>query len=189
VVDEACAGLNGIELGEKKLVCQRANIGAKPHPNPDLGGLLGPDLLKMAGLGNLSAAAQGLPNIPGLQGLGAAGLHLQSAGVLAVPPTRIVVFQNIVRPEEVRQDQEYKDIIEDITQECTRFGTVKSVVIPRPRDPGVPVAGLGKVFVEFGAVGEAQQAESELRGRKFSGRVLLSRFFKESDFLQQNFDN
>ena len=38
--------------------------------------------------------------------------------------------------------------MEDVKEECSKFGTVKSVEIPRPR-AGQDVTGVGKVFVEF----------------------------------------
>lgn len=37
------------------------------------------------------------------------------------------------------------DILEDIREECTKYGTVKSVEIPRPIE-GVDVPGCGKVI-------------------------------------------
>ncbi len=38
------------------------------------------------------------------------------------------------------------DILEDIKEECTKYGIVKSVEIPRPIE-GVEVPGVGKVLI------------------------------------------
>ena len=51
---------------------------------------------------------------------------------------------NMVTPDELKDEDEYEDILEDIREECNRYGVVKSVEIPRPIE-GVDVPGLGKV--------------------------------------------
>lgn len=43
---------------------------------------------------------------------------------------------------------QYLDIMEDVKEECSKFGGVKSIEIPRPR-AGQEVTGVGKVYVEF----------------------------------------
>ena len=45
---------------------------------------------------------------------------------------------------ELKDDEEYEDILEDIREECTKYGYVRSIEIPRPID-GVDVPGVGKV--------------------------------------------
>ena len=88
--------------------------------------------------------------------------------------------------------EEYEDILEDIREECGKFGEVKSIEIPRPV-PGVEVpgtsleawillvqhlvrAGCGKVFIEFANSSDCQAAQLSLTGRKFSNRVVVTRF-------------
>jgi len=50
----------------------------------------------------------------------------------------------MVTPEELRDEEEYEDILEDIKEECNKYGVVRSVEIPRPIE-GVDVPGCGKV--------------------------------------------
>ena len=38
--------------------------------------------------------------------------------------------------------------MEDVKEECSKFGPVKSLEIPRPR-AGQDVSGVGKIYVEF----------------------------------------
>lgn len=45
------------------------------------------------------------------------------------------------------EEEEYEDILEDIKEECNKYGVVRSVEIPRPIE-GVDVPGCGKVSVE-----------------------------------------
>ena len=49
---------------------------------------------------------------------------------------------------QVTIDEEYNDILEDIKDECSKFGTIKTVVIPRP-EYGKIIPGVGKIFIEY----------------------------------------
>ena len=61
-------------------------------------------------------------------------------------PTEVLCLLNMVVEEELVDEEEYEDILEDIREECGKFGEVKSIEIPRPV-PGVEVPGksAGKV--------------------------------------------
>lgn len=52
----------------------------------------------------------------------------------------------MVTPEELMEEEEYEDILEDIKEECNKYGVVRSVEIPRPIE-GVDVPGCGKVIL------------------------------------------
>lgn len=52
-----------------------------------------------------------------------------------------------VTPEELKDEEEYEDILEDIKEECNKYGVVRSIEIPRPID-GVEVPGCGKVIIQ-----------------------------------------
>jgi hypothetical protein len=60
---------------------------------------------------------------------------------VGVSATRVIVLTNMVTADELSDDAEYEDIVADVREECARFGTVNSVVIPRDGP------GLGKVSV------------------------------------------
>ena len=113
ITDQAIAGLNGMQLGDKKLIVQRASVGAK----------------NVVGMNMLPASVQ----IPGMQGMSGPGL-----------PTEVLCLLNMVTEEELRDEEEYEDILEDIREECSKYGDVRSLEIPRPL-PGVDVPGVGKV--------------------------------------------
>lgn len=72
--------------------------------------------------------------VPGLQ-------RLQNSGM----PTEVLCLLNMVMPEELVDDEDYEEILEDIREECCKYGTVRSIEIPRPVD-GVEVPGCGKVM-------------------------------------------
>lgn len=71
--------------------------------------------------------------VPGLQ-------RLQNSGI----PTEVLCLLNMVMPEELVDDEDYEEILEDIREECCKYGSVRSIEIPRPVD-GVEVPGCGKV--------------------------------------------
>jgi splicing factor U2AF subunit len=51
---------------------------------------------------------------------------------------------NMVAVEELVDEEEYEEIVEDVRDECSKYGQVKSIEIPRPVD-GLEVPGTGKV--------------------------------------------
>lgn len=102
-----------MQLGDKKLIVQRASVGAKNT--------------------NMNQVAPVQIQVPGLSLVGTSG-----------PPTEVLCLLNMVTPDELREEDEYEDILEDIKEECNKYGVVRSVEIPRPIE-GVDVPGLGKV--------------------------------------------
>ncbi|XP_017053716.1 splicing factor U2AF 50 kDa subunit [Drosophila ficusphila] len=97
--------------------------------------------------------------------------------------TEVLCLLNMVLPEELLDDEEYEDILSDIKQECTKYGEVRSIKIPRPIGKS-PQRGCGKVFVQFESVEECQKALKALSGRKFSGRIVMTSFYDPEKYLQ-----
>jgi len=153
MTDQAIAGLNGMQLGDKKLIVQRASVGAK----------------------NTTVIPSVQIQVPGLSLVGASG-----------PATEVLCLLNMVTPDELKDEEEYEDILEDIKDECNKYGVVRSIEIPRPID-GVEVPGCGKVFVEFNSVLDCQKAQQTLTGRKFSNRVVVTSYFDPDKYHRREF--
>lgn len=177
ITEQAILGLNGFEIGDKKLTVQRASVGARS------GGSAGP-VPNLAGL-NPAAAAALLPPV-----------QIQVPGLPSITPsstprvlTEVLCLMNMVEPNELKDDEEYKEILEDIEGECTKYGTVRSIEIPRPckSGDGEPVPGLGKVFVEFDSATEAQRAQLNLAGRRFANRVVVTSYFDRDRYRNKEF--
>lgn len=118
VTDIACEGLNQLELGDKRLVVQRASVGS-------------------------NKAAMSSQTTTGLASVAAALPNLISKA--PAQPSTVVQLLNMVSPEELLDDEEYEDILEDVKSECRKFGTIVDIVIPRPT-PEVPHSpAIGKV--------------------------------------------
>jgi len=155
ITDQAVAGLNGMRLGDKKLIVQRASVGAK----------------NMAAMNVAPVQIQ----VPGMEGVTGPG-----------QPTEVLCLLNMVQADEFQDEEEYEDIVEDIREECSKYGAVKSIEIPRPV-PGVDVPGLGKVFIEFLGIPECQKAQHSLTGRKFSNRVVVTSYFDPDKYHRREF--
>ncbi|KAK1878338.1 Splicing factor U2AF 65 kDa subunit [Dissostichus eleginoides] len=155
--DQAVAGLNGMQLGDKKLIVQRASVGAK-NANPT-SIIENPVTLQ----------------VPGLQ-------RLQNSGL----PTEVLCLLNMVMPEELVDDEDYEEILEDIREECCKYGSVRSIEIPRPVD-GVEVPGCGKIFVEYVSAADCQKAMQALTGRKFANRVVVTKYYNPDQYHRHEF--
>ncbi|XP_026400529.1 splicing factor U2af large subunit B-like [Papaver somniferum] len=59
--------------------------------------------------------------------------------------TKVVCLTEVVTADELKDDEEYEDILEDMRVEGGKFGTLMNIVIPRPQPNGEPSLGLGKV--------------------------------------------
>ncbi|KIK12549.1 hypothetical protein PISMIDRAFT_434333 [Pisolithus microcarpus 441] len=162
--------LNGMELGDRYLVVQRASVGAKP----------------------------GMPNLPYDQ-FPEIPRPIMPAGENSTADARILLMLNMVVPEDLMDDQEYGDIYEDVKDECSKYGVVEDLRIPRPvkKDKMKPppgelgfqtaldaqradeAAGVGRVYVKFTRADEAQAGLKALAGRSFAGRSIIATVLNE----------
>jgi splicing factor U2AF 65 kDa subunit len=101
ITDQAIAGLNGMQLGDKKLIVQRASVGAK---NSTTVGQVAPVQIQVPGLSIVTSG----------------------------PATEVLCLLNMITPDELKDEEEYEDILEDIKEECNKYGVVRSIEIPRP---------------------------------------------------------
>jgi splicing factor U2AF subunit len=77
--------------------------------------------------------------------------------------------------------------VEDVKEECERFGTVVEVRIPRPTPDNADVPGIGKIFVRFANETECTVALRALAGRRFAERTVLTAYVSEEDYTNQNY--
>ncbi|KAF1975179.1 hypothetical protein BU23DRAFT_552594 [Bimuria novae-zelandiae CBS 107.79] len=95
--------------------------------------------------------------------------------------SRVVCLMNMVTPDELLNDEEYEEIKEDIQEECSKYGTILEIKVPRPA--GVrSSAGVGKIYIKYEDPEKAQTAIKSLAGRQFSRRTVLATEFSEESF-------
>ncbi|XWS42032.1 hypothetical protein CRYUN_Cryun17cG0133900 [Craigia yunnanensis] len=161
VTDIACAALNGIKMGDKTLTVRRANQGTT-QPKPEQESIL--------------QHAQ--------QQIALQRLILQPQGV----PTKVVCLTQALSEDDLRDDEEYEDIVEDMKQEGGKHGALVNVVIPRPNSNGEPLPGVGKVFLEYSDIEGSQKAQAAMNGRKFGENQVIAVFYPENKFSQEEYD-
>ncbi|PWN31986.1 uncharacterized protein FA14DRAFT_127050 [Meira miltonrushii] len=181
ITDLAIQGLNDMELGDKKLLVQRASVG---------GTSTGQRTITGANAAPLMTGANGI-------GAGVASENLAGAG----EPTKAMVLLNCVTAEELVDAQEYQEIVEDMRDECSRYGRVVDMRIPRPEaaskgsaaqswkqikreeeESSTEREGVGKVYVLFDDTQACQNALQAIAGRQFAGRTVIAAFISEDSF-------
>lgn len=170
VTDVAIQSLNQMELGDRYLVVQRASVGAKP----DMPGMI-PNL-----------PYDQFPEIP---------RPIMPAGAEATD-ARILLMLNMVTAEDLVDDNEYGDLYEDVKEECSTFGEVEDLRIPRPAKKDKAkwgetqlsaaeaqrmdeAAGVGRVYVKYKTAEASNKALNSLAGRSFAGRSIIATLLSE----------
>jgi len=177
VTDRACVSLNGMKLGEKTLLVQRAVVGAKNLPVQ-----MAPNVVRP--LTNPIATNLLTLTIP-IQTI----FNSLTAGSGTLDPTRVLLLLNCVSAEDLLTDNDYYEILEDITEEASKFGKVVSVFIPRPSpDPMTITQGVGKVFIEYVTADHSQTAQQSLAGRKFNKRTVITTYYPEDLYTQGKYE-
>lgn len=152
--DPAIAGLNGMQLLDKQLTLRRASPKGTEHP---------------------------ASNQPAQAGVAAVNPLVGAPG--AVLPTRILVLTNMVEPTELTDDNEYKEIYQDIKDECGTYGQLLRLTLPRPGQPGV-----GRAFLEYASVADAVRAFGEVNGRAFGDRLVVASYLPEDRYAAGAFE-
>ncbi|XP_074285870.1 splicing factor U2af large subunit A-like isoform X1 [Silene latifolia] len=161
VTDVACAALNGIKMGDKTLTVRRANQGTvQPKPEQEI---------------VLQHAQQQIL----LQKL------MFQPGAL---PTKVVCLTQVVTADDLKDDEEYQDILVDMKEEGEKFGPLVNIVIPRPGPNGELLPGVGKVFLEYADTDGSSKARTGMNGRKFGGNHVVAVFYAENKFAEGDYD-
>ncbi|RHZ69898.1 hypothetical protein CDV55_105921 [Aspergillus turcosus] len=96
--------------------------------------------------------------------------------------SRVLQLLNMVTPEELLDNDDYEEICDDVREECSKYGKVLDLKIPRPSGGSRQSPGVGKIFVKFDTVESATNALKALAGRKFSDRTVVTTYFSEENF-------
>ncbi|EGX93964.1 splicing factor u2af large subunit [Cordyceps militaris CM01] len=96
--------------------------------------------------------------------------------------TRVLQLLNMVTAEELLDNDDYEEICEDVRDECSKYGKVLDVKVPRPAGGSRQSAGVGRIFVKFESVDSTTGALKALAGRKFADRTVVTTYFPEENF-------
>lgn len=161
VMDAACEGLNGMQVGDKVLTVRKAS--AHPTQNSGLGGRTAPRTAPLAGA---------VPSTPG--------------SALVRQATKVLELRNVVTEDELKDDEEYSEIKEEMEEEGRKFGLLKEVVIPRPNAEN-NAKGVGRIFLLYSETQETERAFAAMSGRKFDQRTVIANYFSEERFQNKDF--
>ncbi|KAM6305860.1 serine/threonine-protein kinase Kist isoform 1-T1 [Aegotheles albertisi] len=103
---------------------------------------------------------------------------------LVMLPTPVLRLLNVLSDASLQCEEEYEDILEDIREECQKYGPVVSLLIPKENP------GKGQVFVEYANAGDSKAAQKMLTGKIFDGKFVVATFYPLSaykrGYLYQN---
>lgn len=172
VTDVACAALNGLKMGDKTLTVRRATASA---------GEAKPEQEYILAQAQQHIAIQKMA-------LQAGGVNLPTLGVApAETPTKVLCLNQAISADDLKDDEEYEEILDDMRDECGKFGSLVKIIIPRPNSNGEWPPGVGKVFLEYNDIESCVNARNALNGRKFGGNTVSAMYYSEETFHNEDY--
>ncbi|RLN98777.1 hypothetical protein BBJ28_00002975 [Nothophytophthora sp. Chile5] len=138
VAAEAVKGLNGLDIGGIPLSVQR-----QPGSGVAALGSLPPVKASTPAAKPEDETSDVLKMVRVLVDCCRRGLVLGIVSLTSVVRALCVFRQaNMVSLDELKDDDEFADLTEDVEEECKRFGTVAAMEIPRPKVPHLPFCDI-----------------------------------------------
>jgi splicing factor U2AF 65 kDa subunit len=69
-----------------------------------------------------------------------------------------------------------------VKEECSKYGPIAEIKMPRPTSGARQNNGIGKIYIKYSEPESAQKALAALAGRKFADRTVVVTFFGEEYF-------
>ncbi|KAM9686338.1 serine/threonine-protein kinase Kist isoform 1-T1 [Trichechus inunguis] len=95
---------------------------------------------------------------------------------LVMLPTPVLRLLNVLDDDYLENEEEYEDVVEDVKEECQKYGPVVSLLVPKENP------GRGQVFVEYANAGDSKAAQKLLTGRMFDGKFVMATFYPLSAY-------
>ncbi|XP_069007088.1 serine/threonine-protein kinase Kist [Embiotoca jacksoni] len=99
--------------------------------------------------------------------------HIEDLVLLPSPVLRLL---NLIDDSHLHNEEEYEDILDDMKEECQKYGSVVSLLIPKENP------GKGQVFVEYANSSDSKEAQRLLTGRTFDGKFVVATFYPLSAY-------
>jgi splicing factor U2AF subunit len=107
---------------------------------------------------------------------GQAATVVAGAGGSALAQSKVIVLMNMVPLDELADDALYSELVDEISEECRKFGNLLACVVPRDG------AGRGKVYLHYEHESMASTALRLLKGRRFGDAVVDAQFYDQDSF-------
>ncbi|XP_062013193.1 splicing factor U2af large subunit B-like isoform X1 [Rosa rugosa] len=175
VTDIACGALNGLKMGDKTLTVRRATANSVQSKSEQENILVQAQqhiaMQKMAmQVVDMNRFGNGMASV-----------------VTTEMPTKVLCLTEAITADQLGDDEEYVEILEDMKDECSKFGTLLNVVIPRSNQDGEEISGVGKVFLEYSDTGSCANAKNVLGGRKFGGNIVNAYYYPEDKYSSKDY--
>lgn len=169
-------GLDKVELCGREIHVGRPSGYVPPAGEAGAGQMGG--MGGMAAMGGMMGMGGGMPGMMGMPGM---------LGMAAGPPaTKVLVLENMLSIEELATD-EYDEIVSDIKDECSNYGPIEELIIPKPSTDGSTVPGVGKAYIKFADEASSKKASDALTGRTFDGKKVACNYLSEDAFASRTF--
>lgn len=99
--------------------------------------------------------------------------HIEELVLLPSPVLRLL---NLIDDNLLHNEDQYEDVLDDMREECEKYGSVVSLLIPKENP------GKGQVFVEYSNSSDSKEAQRRLTGRTFDGRFVVATFYPLSAY-------
>ena len=100
----------------------------------------------------------------------------------AAAPSRVLVLHNMVQSDDLSTAEDHAALKQEVEEECAKFGKLTDVVIPRQAEGSMAPSAVGKIYLRYSTVEEANKATQELQGRQFGDAAVQVTTLQESDF-------
>ncbi|XP_060132517.1 serine/threonine-protein kinase Kist isoform X2 [Zootoca vivipara] len=101
---------------------------------------------------------------------------------LVMLPTPVLRLLNILSETSLQSEEEFEDIVDDIREECCKYGRVVSLFVPKENP------GKGHVFVEYANAADSKAAQQALTGKSFDGKFVVATFYPLSAYKRGDLD-
>jgi len=167
--DVAVESLNGMELGDSVLKVQRASVGIQ-----QMSGEMSVNAMSMmAGTTNTNTETSRVLCLMNMITTEELMNELDADGTVSPYPTCWSANGLLTLETE---------ILEDVQEECAKYGPVVEVKMPRPTGGSRQNNGIGKIYVKYEKAESAMKALAALAGRKFADRTVVVTVFGEEYF-------
>lgn len=104
------------------------------------------------------------------------GIAGDEAKVQMPMQSKVIVLMNMVPLEELTENDSYSNLVEEISEECRKFGNLLACVVPRSG------GGMGKVYLHYEHESMASTAFRLLKGRRFANAIVDVQYYDQGKF-------
>lgn len=203
VTQVAVQGLNGMDIGDGKSLTARvaggvpssdfASVPSEDQPPADATVVDGFDIESLV---DAALGRRPMPHGP-VYVDGSTGTpitRIRKEDVVSIPPpmqqetrsssdpTRVLVLLNMVSPDDLATEEAHGELMEEVRGECSKFGTILRLVIPRMSTNLMAPSSVRKIFIQYETIPQAMAAQDALSGRQFADSIVATEYYPEHDF-------